>query len=99
MYCGRGDGSDFSVEVDQVATSGQLFRKNVDFSFLFLCLTRLRIFKKIVDFSLFFAQGRGNTVFRANFGNLLNCKPEYDAGKDLLTVQVIHIFQLKKTHL
>ena len=96
MYCGRGDGSDFSVEVDQVATSEQLFRKNVDISFLFLCLTRLKIFRKLVDFSsLFFAQGRGNTVFRANFGNLLNCKPEYDAGKDLLTVQVIHIFQLK----
>merc|ERR1719237_1078439 len=49
MYCGRGDGSDFSVEVDQ---------------------------------------GRGNTVFSANFGNLLNCKPEYDGGKDLLTVQI-----------
>ena len=97
MYCGRGDGSDFSVEVDQVATSEQLFRKNVDISFLFLCLTILKVFRKFVDFSsLFSAQGRGNTVFRANFGNLLNCKPEYDAGKDLLTVQVIHIFQLKK---
>merc|ERR1712212_653744 len=51
MYCGRGDGSDFSVEVDQ---------------------------------------GRGNTVFSANFGNLLNCKPEYDGGKDLLTVQIVN---------
>ena len=27
MYCGRGDGSDFSVEVDQVATSEKLFRR------------------------------------------------------------------------
>merc|ERR1712032_785041 len=33
--------------------------------------------------------GRGNTVFSANFGNLLNCKPEYDGGKDLLTVQIV----------
>ena len=33
-------------------------------------------------------------MFSANFGNLLNCKPEYDGGKDLLTVQVkIGIFQ------
>ena len=45
MYCGRGDGSDFSVEVDQVATSEQLLRKNVDFSSLFLRLTRLKIFR------------------------------------------------------
>jgi len=51
MYCGRGDGSDFSVEVDQ---------------------------------------GRGNTIFSADFGNMLNCKPEYDAGIDLLTIQIVN---------
>jgi len=51
MYCGRGDGSDFSVKVDQ---------------------------------------GRGNTVFSADFGNMLNCKPEYDAGIDLLTIQIVN---------
>merc|ERR1712008_661698 len=51
MYCGRGDGSDFSVELDQ---------------------------------------GRGNTVFTANFGNNLNCKAEYVRATDLLTVQVVN---------
>ena len=28
-------------------------------------------------------------MFSADFGNMLNCKPEYDAGIDLLTIQVI----------
>ena len=37
MYCGRGDGSDFSVEVDQVTTILQVLRQNFDFSFFFPC--------------------------------------------------------------
>ena len=36
MYCGRGDGSDFSVEVDQVTTNLQMLRRNFYFfSFFF----------------------------------------------------------------
>ena len=78
MYCGRGDGSDFSVEVDQVTTNLQMLRQNFDFfSFYFLAI------------GLLSSKGRGNTIFSADFGNMLNCKPEYDAGIDLLTIQVI----------
>ena len=36
MYCGRGDGSDFSVEVDQVTTNLQMLRRNFDLVLLFL---------------------------------------------------------------
>ena len=82
MYCGRGDGSDFSVEVDQVTTNLQMLRRNFDFfSFFFLAI------------GLLSSKGRGNTIFSADFGNMLNCKPEYDAGIDLLTIQVIQILQ------
>ena len=82
MYCGRGDGSDFSVEVDQVTTNLQKLRNNFDFfSFFFLAI------------GLLTSKGRGNTIFSADFGNMLNCKPEYDAGIDLLTIQVIQILQ------
>ena len=76
MYCGRGDGSDFSVKVDQVTTNLQIWDKTDFFSFFFLSNGLLY-------------KGRGNTVFSADFGNMLNCKPEYDAGIDLLTIQVI----------
>ena len=82
MYCGRGDGSDFSVEVDQVTTNLQKLRNNFDFfSFFFLAI------------GLLTSKGRGNTIFSADFGNMLNCKPEYDAGIDLLTIQVIQILR------
>ena len=56
----------------------------------------LLLFLPFLDFFSFFFltigllyKGRGNTVFCADFGNMLNCKPEYDAGIDLLTIQVI----------
>ena len=82
MNCGHGDGSDFSVEVDQVTTNLQMLRQNFDFfSFYFLAI------------GLLSSKGRGNTIFSADFGNMLNCKPEYDAGIDLLTIQVIQILQ------
>ena len=87
MYCGRGDGSDFSVEVDQVTTNLQMLRRNFDFfSFFFLAI------------GLLSSKGRGNTIFSADFGNMLNCKPEYDAGIDLLTIQVIQILQQSLFH-
>ena len=35
MYCGRGDGSDFSLEIDQVTTNLQKLRKKFDFLSLF----------------------------------------------------------------
>ena len=87
MYCGRGDGSDFSVEVDQVTTNLQMLRRNFDFfSFFFPAIWLLS------------SKGRGNTIFSADFGNMLNCKPEYDAGIDLLTIQVIQILQQSLFH-
>ena len=59
-----------------------MLRQNFDFfSFFFLTI------------GLLSSKGRGNTIFSADFGNMLNCKPEYDAGIDLLTIQVIQILQ------
>eukprot|EP00092_Neocalanus_flemingeri_P006606 GFUD01007125.1.p1 GENE.GFUD01007125.1~~GFUD01007125.1.p1 ORF type:complete len:594 (-),score=150.38 GFUD01007125.1:72-1853(-) len=51
MFMGKGDGSDFWVEIDQ---------------------------------------GRGNTVFTANFGTQNNCKAAYNSATDTLTVQMIN---------
>ena len=51
MFMGKGDGSDFWVEIDQ---------------------------------------GRGNTVFTANFGTQNNCKANYNSATDTLSVQMIN---------
>jgi len=51
MFMGKGDGSDFWVEIDQ---------------------------------------GRGNTVFTANFGTQNNCKANYNSATDSLSVQTIN---------
>ena len=51
MFMGKGDGSDFWVELDQ---------------------------------------GRGNTVFTANFGSQNNCKSNYNSATDTLSVQLIN---------
>ena len=100
MYCGRGDGSDFSVEVDQVATSGQMFRKNVDVSSLFLCLTRLKIFRILFWFLLLIlCPGSRKHSVQGQLWEPVELQARVWCWKRLAHCAGDPYFSIKKTHL